>query len=104
MRAELVKAEHDRAAAVTIAEEAIRAAEQARHAEAEWEQARERALELQADLEVARADLTLAQTTMEQAQATARAAQQDAERLHAAEAGRKGQGRWARLRAAWRGE
>jgi hypothetical protein len=104
VRAELDKAEQDRAAAVAIAEEAVRAAEQAPQGEAEREQASERALELQADLEVARADLTMARAAIDQALVTARAAQQDAERLHTAEAARKGRGRWARLRQAWRGE
>jgi hypothetical protein len=39
-----------------------------------------------------------------QAVADAQAAQQAAEELRQAEAARRGQGRWARLRVAWRGE
>jgi hypothetical protein len=82
---------------VAVAKEAVKAAELARRGEVELEQARECALELQANLDAARADLARAQATVEQTQATVRAAQQDEVPL-------KGRGRWARLRAAWRGE
>jgi hypothetical protein len=41
---------------------------------------------------------------LEQSHAEAQKARQEAEQLRQAEAARRGQGRWARLRAAWRGE
>jgi hypothetical protein len=65
----------------------------------------------QVDAERARADAQDAQVDAERARADAQDAQVDAERaqkvseeLWAAEVARKGRGRWARLRAAWRGQ
>ena len=67
--------------------------------------------ELRAGLDQARAEVTelrmeiaAGAIALEQAEAAARAAEERAERLEAAEAERRGQGRWARLRAAWRGD
>jgi hypothetical protein len=67
--------------------------------------------ELRAGLDQARAEVTelrmeiaAGAIALEQAEAAARAAEERAERLEAAEAERRGLGRWARLRAAWRGD
>jgi hypothetical protein len=66
---------------------------------------------LQADLAAARDDLTLSHAAIDQAQTAAAGASKraevaaaEAEQLRQAETERKGRGRWARLRAAWRGE
>jgi uncharacterized protein involved in type VI secretion and phage assembly len=67
--------------------------------------------ELRAGLDQARAEVTelrmeiaAGAIALEQAEAAARAAEERAERLEAADAERRGQGRWARLRAAWRSD
>jgi uncharacterized protein involved in type VI secretion and phage assembly len=67
--------------------------------------------ELSAGLDQARVEVTelrmeiaAGAIALEQAEAAARAAEERAERLEAADAERRGQGRWARLRAGWRGD
>ena len=52
-----------------------------------------------------RMEIAAGAIALEQAEAAARAAEERAERAGGgADAERRGQGRWARLRAAWRGE
>ena len=51
-----------------------------------------------------RMEIAAGAIALEQAEAAARAAEERAERLEAADAERRGQGRWARLRAGWRGD
>jgi hypothetical protein len=104
--------------------EAKLAAETARADEAEQvrEAARKRAHELanramalegaadraEAEADALRTEVTLIQATKlataEQAHAAAQAAQERLDAMRRADAERRGQGRWARLRAAWRGE
>ena len=50
------------------------------------------------------AEMNAAEKRADQAQAETRDARQEAERLRQADAARRGQGTWTRLRAAWRGE
>jgi hypothetical protein len=52
----------------------------------------------------ARMEVAALKIAAEQAEAAAATAEERAERLEAGEAARKARGRWARLRAAWRGE
>jgi hypothetical protein len=57
-----------------------------------------------ADRERLEFELRMAIAVLEEARAEARAAQEAAEAVRQAEEARKARGRWARVRAAWRGE
>jgi hypothetical protein len=65
---------------------------------------RSRADRAEACVEQFRTSLQAAQTEACQLRAELHQAQALIEANHQAEAARKGQGRWARIRAAWRGE
>jgi hypothetical protein len=75
------------------------------------DEARTEAGHLRAELMVAQADLSdrtvqvdEARSERDQARADAQAARDEAEQLRQADAARRARGRWARLRAAWRGQ
>jgi hypothetical protein len=76
----------------------------AERAEAATAAERVRADTLRDRLVGAQAELSLAQTAADRAHTDAREALQTVEALRQAEEARKARGRWARLRAAWRGQ
>lgn len=86
---------HARTDAATRRAEA--AEDRANRAEGRADKAEAQGDELQVERDQARADA-------QSAQEAARRAEEVAEALRQAEEARKGRGRWARLRAAWRGE
>jgi hypothetical protein len=57
-----------------------------------------------AELSEARMEISALTIAAEQAEAAARTAEERVAKMEAAEAARRGRGRWSRLRAAWRGE
>ena len=78
--------------------------DRARQAEQEGDAERSRAEGFSALLEATRLQLAEQRALMtDQALARALKAAQEANALREAEAARRGRGRWARLRAAWRG-
>ena len=105
-RAEAAEARADRTGAqVTEAgERADRALALLADAETVLKAERSRADGLRDKLIGAQAELSLAQTAADRARGEAQAAQEAAEALRRAKEARKARGRWARLRAAWRGE
>jgi hypothetical protein len=92
-------------AAVTALREQLERAEgRADRAETAATVLRQRFEDLTAKLADAQAELAAAMDRAEQAQDRAREAEGAAAELSRADDARKGRGRWARIRAAWRGE
>ena len=101
-------ADADRRAAIALAEQTVAllsdAVARADRAESAIAAERQRADALRDRLDGMQVQLAAEAEAADQARCQAQAAQDNAETLREAEAARKGRGRLARLRAAWRGE
>jgi hypothetical protein len=92
------------AGALTVLEDAVSALrEQLERSEIGRETALAKVDDLRVQITELGTELAVAKLFSEQAEAKAQEAAQAAEALRAADDARQAQGRWARLRAAWRG-